>query len=410
MNDCCHTATALLPVEAALERLLAACPPPPETEEVTLADALGRVLAEPVRAQVDVPGHDNSAMDGYAVRRSDLAAARELPLGPVVVAGSAPQALPAGQAARIFTGAPIPAGADAVVMQEQCEARAGSVLLPEDIKSGQNIRRAGEDVRVGSIVLEPSQRLTPQALGLAAAVGVARLRVRRRLRVALLATGDELVPAGQALAPGQIHDSNGPMMAALLAQLGYECVGPDHLADDYAATRDGLAHAATTADVVITTGGVSVGDEDHVKPAVQELGELDLWRVAIKPGKPFAFGRIGATPFLGLPGNPVSVFVTFLILARPFLARQQGLAAQAPGEFRVEAGFEHARPDRKRREYLRVRLRAEGARVVAEAYDHQGSGVLSSTAWADGLVRLEPGQTVTAGEPVPYLPYAQLLA
>lgn len=405
MMDSCSP-PGLLSVDETIERLLASCPPPPPSETVPLAEALGRVLARELRSPVAVPAHDNSAMDGYAVRTGDLANRRQLPVSQYIPAGMAPQPLAAGSAARIFTGAPIPAGADAVVMQEQCEAADGQVLLPERVLPGQNIRRAGDDIRRGDLVLPAGLRLGPQALGLAASVGAAELEVRRRLRIALLATGNELAPPGQPLAPGQIYDSNGPMAAALLTRLGYDVIGPGRLPDDLQATRSALAQVAEQADAVITLGGVSVGEEDHVKPAVEALGALDLWRVAIKPGKPFAFGRIGTTPFLGLPGNPVSVFITFLLLARPYLARLQGRTLGQPPEFALPAGFEHARPDSRRQEYLRARIRNGSV----EIHSRQSSGVLSSTAWAEGLVRVEPGQVIRPGDRVPYIPLAELLS
>jgi molybdopterin molybdotransferase len=406
MHGCSTHPVTLISVDDAVDRLLATCPAPPAIEAVALHQALGRILAAPVCSPIEVPAHDNSAMDGYAVRLADLAETRTLPVSQQIPAGRAPQPLAPASVARIFTGAPIPAGADAVVMQEQCEVQGGRVVLPADIAPGQNIRRAGEDVRTGRTVLQEGVRLRPQEIGMAASVGVPELRVRRRLRVALLTTGSELVRPGQALAPGQIYDSNGPMMAAMLAQLGYECIGPANLPDDLAATRAALERAAAEADVILTTGGVSVGEEDHVKPAVQALGAVDLWRVAIRPGKPFAFGRVGETPFLGLPGNPVSVFVTFLLLARPFLARLQGRYTWATPEFHLPAGFSHTRPDSKRCEYLRARLNLG----VVEIHPHQGSGVLSSAAWAHGLVRVEPGQEIHPRDCVPYIPIANLLS
>ena len=259
------------------------------------------------------------------------------------------------------------------------------------------------------MVLEAGRRLRPQELGLAAAVGAAELQVVRRLKVAVLSTGDELVPPGQPLAPGQIHDSNTSTLIGLLTRLGCECLPPLRLPDDAEATREGLSRVAAAADVIISTGGVSVGEEDHVKAAVSALGALDLWRVAIRPGKPFAFGRVGGTPFLGLPGNPVSVFVTCLILARPFLLKRQGCGALEVPALPVRAGFDWPRPDRKRRDYLRARLQVRDGQWQAHIHPQQGSGVLSSCAWADGLVRLEPGQSVRAGDTVPYLSFNDLL-
>ncbi|RFA30833.1 hypothetical protein CAI21_04040 [Alkalilimnicola ehrlichii] len=400
----------MLSIRDAIAALLAASSPAPRRQTLPIGKALGRTLLQSVTAQADVPGHDNSAMDGYAVSLADLAETRRLPVGSTIQAGARPSELLAGNAARIYTGAPIPTGADAVVMQEQCDAADGYVQLPSDIKPGQNIRRAGEDVARGSTVLQPGRRLRAQELGLIASVGVAEVEVAAPLKIALLTTGDELVPAGRPLAPGQIHDSNGPMLAALVESLGFTALTPRHLPDDPALTRQYLAEAAVGADVIITTGGVSVGDADYVKPAVEALGELGLWKVAIKPGKPFAFGRVGDTPFIGLPGNPVSVFVTFLILARPLLMKLQGIeSVDAPPEFPLPAGFTVERADRRRETFLRTRLCERNGTLWVEAYPHQGSGVLSSTCWADGLVRLKPGQTVAEGDILPYTPMSSLL-
>lgn len=389
-------------MEQAVRRLLAAAPASPSLETIKLSEARGRVLGAALKSPIDVPGHDNSAMDGYAVRVDD---ARDLPVDRLIAAGDAPQSLPAGSAARIFTGAPIPVGADAVVMQEKCREENGRVVLPDEIEPGDNIRGCGGDVQSGTTILDVGVRFGPPELGLAAAVGVEEVKVHRRLRVALLTTGDELAQPGEALAPGQVYDSNGPLVSALLAELGYDCLQPIHLPDDFEATREALERAAAVADVVITTGGVSVGDEDHVKPALEALGHLDLWRVAIKPGKPFAFGWVGDTPVLGLPGNPVSVFVTFLMLVRPFLSRYQGRRSVADTSYNLPAAFDRLHPAPKRREYLRARV-TDGQ---VEIYPHQGSGVLSSAVWAEGLVCVEPGQVIRTGDAVPYLPFSELL-
>ncbi len=405
MTHCSHT-PGMIRLDQALERLLQACPDCLEVEFVPVTQALGRVLAEEVASPIAVPAYDNSAMDGYALRVADLAAGRRLPVAQWIPAGKNPEPLASGSVARVFTGAPIPPGADAVVMQERCVEADGMVELPEGIALGEHIRCAGEDVQVGDVVLQEGVRLRPQDLGMAASVGLAELPVRRRLKVALLTTGDELAQPGEALRPGQIYDSNGPMIAALLAQLGCECIGPRGLPDDAAATRAALAQAAEEADVIVTTGGVSVGEEDHIRPAVEALGSIDMWRVAIKPGKPFAFGRVGDTPLLGLPGNPSSSFVTFLILARPFLCRMQGRHAWAGPEFLLTAAFKHDRPDPKREEFLRARL----TQGVVEIYPHQGSGVLSSAAWAHGLVRVAPGRKIQPRDVVPYIPLSHLLS
>lgn len=397
----------LAPVDEALARLEKAIEPLRDRETIPVDAALGRVLAQQVLSTVDVPGHDNSAMDGYAVNTADLGGEGmvSLPLGHVFQAGCAPGMLMPGTASRIFTGAPIPEGADAVIMQEDCEAGEGEVRLPGTVKPGQHIRRAGEDLHDGDLLFGPGRRLRPEDLGLIASVGVPEVVVYRQLRVALLTTGDELVPPGEPLKPGQIYDANSYTLDGLLTRMGFQTLTLGGLKDTLNGTRDALHEAAAMADVIITTGGVSVGDADYVKTAVEQLGALDLWRVAIKPGKPFAFGRVDTTPFIGLPGNPVSVFITFLILARPLLLRLQGVkGGSQPPCFTVKAAFKKDRPNPKRREYLRARLTQtpEGQRV--ELHDRQGSGVLSSCAWADGLVMVEPGETVGYGDEVRYMP------
>lgn len=411
MSSAADRAGEIPPLDEVITELLRQVPVPPPAETVDLASAHDRVLAEAVASRVDVPGHDNTAMDGYAVRTADIPqAGTHLPVGLTVHAGDVPSSLPPGSAARIFTGAPIPGGADAVVMQERCQADGESVRIDQLPEAGNNIRRAGEDIANGACVLEAGRRLGPAEVGLLASVGADTVAVRRRLRVAVFSTGDELVPAGERLQPGQIHDSNGPMLSALVAELGLEVAEVGHLPDDLAASRERLRAAAGRADAVITVGGVSVGDADVVKAAVEAEGELGLWQVAIKPGKPFAFGRIAQTPFFGLPGNPVSAMVTFLLLVRPFVLRQQGLATNGvPRAYPVRAGFDWHAPNAKRTEFLRARLSADGADPEAALYTHQGSGVLSSMAWADGLIRVEPGQAFTAGDRVPFIPFESML-
>ncbi len=401
---------ALLSWEEALAHLRAAATLV-GTENLPLEEAAGRVLGEPVYSASPVPGFDNSAMDGYAVRSADLAHAQTLPVAVRAAAGEPPQTLPPRAAARIFTGAPIPAGADTVVIQEDCARVGDAVQLPPGVKPGSHIRRAGEDVRAGQLILDRGERLSPQGLGLAAACGVASLLVRRRVRVTLLSTGDELrrVEDGP-LAPGQIYDSNRPMLTALLDRLActVQSLGP--IGDDFATTRATLTAAAADSDLILTTGGVSVGEEDHVKAALESAGELSLWRVAIKPGKPLAFGRLGASHVLGLPGNPVSSFVTFLLFVRPFLAALSGETLNPPVAFPVRAAFARPRPDR-RREFLRARLKPEAdGTLAAEVHPQQSSGALSSTVWAQGLVDIPAGGTVAPGETVRFLPFSGLLA
>jgi molybdopterin molybdotransferase len=386
-----------------------------EAESLSTFDALGRVLAAPVRSTLDVPPADNTAMDGYALRAADVpAAGTVLPVAQRIPAGAAPQPLPAGSAARVFTGAQIPPGADAVVMQEQCEpiggAGLGSVRLLVVPAAGQWIRRRGEDVQRGVDVLAAGQRLTPQALGLAASVGAATLSVRRRPRVALFSTGDELVMPGEPLAPGAIYNSNRFTLRGLLEAAG--CVVADFgiVPDRLDATRDALRRAAAGNDLILSSGGVSVGEEDHVKPAVQAEGWLEAWQIAIKPGKPLAFGAVrrgagGEALFMGLPGNPVSSFVTFLLMVAPVLRALQGSPEALPPAVAVRADFDWPQPDR-RREFLRARLNPAGG---VEIFPNQSSGVLTSAVWADGLIDLPAGQPVRRGDTVQLLLLATLI-
>jgi molybdopterin molybdotransferase len=404
---------AMLSLAQALDRLVQSVRPLSATEAQTVAtiDALGRVLAEDVRSSLDVPPQDNTSMDGYAVRCADLThAGVVLPVSQRIPAGLPPQPLQAGSAARIFTGGQIPAGADAVVMQEQCEAVDAGVRINAVPAPGQWIRRRGEDVAEGAAVLSRGERITPQAMGLAASVGAATLRVARRPRVALFSTGDELVMPGEPLTPGAIYNSNRFTLRGLIQALGCECTDLGIVPDRLAATRDALRQAARGHDVIVTSGGVSVGEEDHLKAAVQAEGRLDLWQIAMKPGKPLAFGEVGrgdggSTYFLGLPGNPVSSFVTFLMAVRPVLLHLQGATQRQPYAFAVRADFDWSRPDR-RQEFLRVRRNDGGG---LDLFAHQGSGVLTSAVWGDGLVDNPPGQAIRRGDVVRYLPFSELL-
>jgi molybdopterin molybdotransferase len=409
--DCTPKTSDLRSYEDALAVLLGHARPVAKRERVALHDALGRVLAAPVASPIDVPGWDNSAMDGYAVRSADLAGERpRLQIAQRIPAGVAGEALAPGSAARIFTGAPLPPGADTVVIQEVCERDGDTVTIREAPNAGANIRRAGEDIRAGAEVLAAGTRLDAVHLGLAASVGVAELEVCRRIRVALVCSGDELVMPGQPLAPGQIYNSNQFTAAGLLRALGCEVVQLGIVEDTLDATCDALSRGAAAADLVLATGGVSVGEEDHVKPAVERLGSLDLWKIAIRPGKPLAFGRVGTTPFIGTPGNPVSLFVTFLLFARPFILRMQGRSNVAPVVIPATADFDWPRPDR-RREYVRARLEPAGdgsARV--QVYSSRSSGVLSSVAWANGLAVVPGGQVLARGDPVDFMPFSELLA
>ncbi|WP_313079883.1 gephyrin-like molybdotransferase Glp [Pulveribacter sp.] len=403
--------SSLKPLDEALAELLAHASPLDGGETVDSFEADGRVLLADAVSALQVPPQDNSAMDGYALRSADVAAPGALlPVSQRIPAGSVGHALQPGTAARIFTGAPVPPGADAVVMQEDCEVvEDGTVRVNAAPQAGQNIRRAGEDIALGATVLAAGTRLTPAALGLAASIGLAQLPVARRPRVALFSTGDELVMPGQVppaqMKPGSIYNSNRFVLRAMLQRLGCEVTDLGIVPDRLEATVDALRQAAAGHDLILTSGGVSVGEEDHVKPAVQSLGSLDLWLIAMKPGKPFAYGRVGGAHFIGLPGNPVSSLVTFAVLVRPFLLRLQGMHDVAPKSIAATAAFTWPRAD-KRREFLRVRLNAEGQ---LERYANQGSGVLTSTVWGDGLVDVAPGQTIAPGDTVRFIPFAELL-
>jgi len=396
----------MLSVEEALARLLAQARRIADAEVVSTLAAHGRVLAQPVVSALDVPPMDNSQMDGYAVRCADVTAApTTLRVTQRIAAGHPGQPLAPGSAARIFTGAPLPEGADAIVMQEASTAAGDRVTINEVPRPGAWIRRAGFDVRRGATILPAGRRLQPQDCGLAASIGVAQLPVVRRPRVAVFFTGDELVMPGEPLPPGRIYNSNRFVLRGLLERLGCEAIDLGIVPDDFERTRAAFVEAAGRADLIVTSGGVSVGEEDHVKPAVQAEGSLDLWQIAMKPGKPLAFGEVRGVPFIGLPGNPVSSFVTFLLFARPFILRLQGVAEAAPKALSLRADFDWPKPDR-RREFLRVRLNDAGG---LELFTNQNSAVLTSTSWADGLVDHPAGETISRGQTVRYLPFAELL-
>ncbi len=398
--------TSLLTVEQAQAFLLAQARPVSDIESIETSSALGRVLAVPLCATVNVPPLDNSAMDGYAVHAADLNPAGEtrLPLVQRIIAGCLGQTLVRGTAARIFTGAAIPSGADAVVMQEHCTAEAGAVVVHRAVPKGENIRRTGEDIAVGSTVLAAGVRFRPQEMGVAASIGLATVPVFRRLRVAVFFTGNEIVMPGQPLAEGQIYNSNRTTLLGLLAALGADVIDLGIVPDELAPTVEVLRLAAAQADVVITSGGVSVGEEDYVKAAVAQQGALTMWKVNMKPGKPLAFGRVGDAFFLGLPGNPVSAMITFCLFARPFLLRCQGAVATAPLTLPVAADFDWPKAS-KRREFLRAKLDQN----MVSLYPHQGSGVLTSVAWADGLVELREHVAIARGQPVTFIPFSELL-
>ena len=413
------TRAPLLTLDDATAQLLAHATPLADTESVSTFDADGRVLAQDVVSALQVPPQDNSSMDGYALRCADL---QQQPASPLLVtqriaAGSSGQALQPGQAARIFTGAPIPPGADAVVMQEDCELLDAmdtdgfaKVKVHGAVKPGQWIRRSGEDVTRGSVVLAAGSRLSPAGLGMAASVGMDRLQVVRKPRVALFSTGDELVMPG-AVAPadmreGAIYNSNRFFLRAMLLRLGCEVSDLGIVPDQRDATVQALQQAAQRHDLILTSGGVSVGEEDHIRPAVLSLGTLDLWQIAVKPGKPFAYGRVGGAHFIGLPGNPVSSFVTFALLVRPFLLRLLGVPDVAPVVVAARADFDLPRVDR-RREFLRVRRNAGGG---LDLFSNQSSGVLTSAVWGDGLVDHPAGKIIAKGDTVRFIALSDLLS
>jgi molybdopterin molybdotransferase len=394
----------LLSVDEALGILLAGARPVGEVVEVPTLEATGRVLARPQRSTMDVPPMDNSAMDGYAVRLADVQKHPKLKVAQRIMAGSVGKPLEPGSAARIFTGAPIPPGADAVVMQEHCEAQSDVVSIKKVPKPGEWIRLAASDVKKGGEILPAGKRLLPQDTGLAASVGIATLPVFRKVRLGLFFTGDELVMPGEALPPGRIYNSNRFTLRGLGEVFGCELRDYGIVPDSLDATRAILRKAAAECDVIVTSGGVSVGDADFVKPAVEAEGELLMWKIAMKPGRPLAFGKVGRASFIGLPGNPVSSFVTFLIFVRPFLLSTQGVADPAPKAIAVRADFDWPEPD-ARREFLRVKWNAQGG---LDLYPTQDSAVLTSTAWADGLVDNPAQQAIRKGDSVRFLPYSEL--
>ncbi|AMB78828.1 molybdenum cofactor biosynthesis protein MoaA [Pseudomonas fragi] len=395
----------LMPVEIALARLLALAEAAPirDTESLALAACEGRVLAQDLISTLDLPPWPNSAMDGYALNLADWSG-MPLPVSQRIFAGQAPEPLAAGTCARIFTGAPVPAGADCVEMQENAQVQAdGRVVFTEALHAGQNIRPQGQETTVGETVLAAGTRLGPIEQGLAASLGCAALDVIRRVRVAVLSTGDELIEPGQALGPGQIYNSNRVLLCSWLTRLGCEVVDAGILPDDLPATRQRLAELGAV-DLILSTGGVSVGEADFLGIALREEGELALWKLAIKPGKPLTCGHFRGVPVIGLPGNPASTLVTFALLARPYILRRQGVQAVEPLKFQVPAGFVWPKAG-NRREYLRGRLE-QGRAVI---YKNQSSGVLRSAAWAEGLVEVLEGRTLVEGDLAGFIPLSEVL-
>ncbi len=408
----------MLTAQQALDHLLSNAKAVGESETVAMQAALGRVLAENVNSLVDVPPLDNTSMDGYAVRTADTqVSGSTLKIAQRIPAGSVGTQLEPGTAARIFTGAPVPPGADAVVMQEDCavpEDSTDQVQVNIAPTSGQWIRRRGEDLTAGKTALTAGTFLRPQELGVAASAGLTHLNVKRKVRVAAFFTGDELSLPGEPLKPGGIYNSNRDTLLACIKSLGCDATDFGIVPDSLEATRETLRKASKDHDLIITSGGVSVGEEDHIKPAVTAEGRLDLWQIAIKPGKPLAFGAVrkssenqdGETWFIGLPGNPVSSFVTFLLFVRPFILRLQGRDTGMPQSYPMRADFDWLKGDR-RNEFLRVKINSQGG---LDLFPNQSSGVLTSASWGDGLVDCPPGQVFQSGDIVKYIPFSALLS
>lgn len=406
-------AKALMSVDDAIAAMQDYVTAVTEEEVLPLSDCLGRVLAADQISPIDVPGFDNSAMDGWAVFRADLAedGPSRLPVGGRIAAGHplAEAAVP-GKAYRIFTGAPVPVGPDAVIMQEQCVEADGFVTLPKRPKLFDNIRKAGESVSRGGIPLMAGIRLGPQHLGVAATIGLSALPVIRPLRVAIFSSGDEVREPGQPLPPGAIYDANRHSLRALLQGLGTQVSDLGILPDRLEVIQSTLARAAKDHDLIITSGGVSVGEEDHIKTAVSALGELHLWRLALKPGKPLALGRVDGVAFLGLPGNPVAVMVAFLLFGRPLLDRLSGAVHVSPRRYPLAAGFALSKKP-GRREFPRARVTYTVFGPVVELHTSDSSGVLTSMTSSDGLLDLAAeGVEIAPGDMVPFIPFAELLA
>jgi len=410
------TKPPMLTAQQALDHLLSHAQTVGEMEKVAVQSALGRVLAENINSLVDVPPLDNTSMDGYALRTADAQnQGSTLRIAQRIPAGSMGTQLEIGTAARIFTGAPVPPGADTVVMQEDCtvDGDGNQVVINIAPTSGQWIRRRGEDLAVGKTALTAGTFLRPQELGVAASAGLTHLNVKRRVKVAAFFTGDELALPGEPLKPGGIYNSNRDTLLACLKSLGCDATDLGIVPDRLDATRDALRKASKDHDLIITSGGVSVGEEDHIKPAVTAEGRLDLWQIAIKPGKPLAFGAVrksddskaGEAWFIGLPGNPVSSFVTFLLFVRPFILKLQGRGSKQPQSYLMRADFDWLKADR-RNEFLRVRINERGG---LDLFPNQSSGVLTSASWGDGLVDCPPNQPIKAGDMVNYIPFDTLL-
>ena len=391
---------ALVPVNEVISSLLDAAVCVTQTEQVSIDVALGRVVAQDHVSAIDVPPEDNSAMDGYALNVDPghgITVGEPIDVSQRIAAGHVGQPLQAGSLARIFTGAQIPPGANAVIMQEEVELRDSKVVLTRLPQPGANIRPRAQDIKQGEVIIPVGTKLGATELGLLASIGCDTVTVYRKLKIALLSTGDELVHPGKPLAQGQIYNSNLFLLKALIEKMGMESEALDIVADDLELTREALLYAAENSDCIVSTGGVSVGEEDYVKSAVEQLGNLSIWRIKMKPGKPLAFGDVSGTPFFGLPGNPVSTFVTFCILARPYLLKYQGCNSVLPRLYQFKADFDYQ--GGTRREYIRVRLQDDSQQgVVVEKYPQQGSGILTSTSWATALAIVEPESSIEKGQ------------
>ncbi|MDG6774558.1 molybdopterin molybdotransferase MoeA [Thiomicrorhabdus sp. ZW0627] len=391
--------------DEALHYLLSQVETTQKTETIPVFEALGRVLAKGIVSDVNVPPHDNSMMDGYALHSYDLEHNSTLTVSQRIPAGSQPQPLKAGTAARIFTGAPIPEGANAVVMQEETEADGEQVkITSEKTRPGQNIRKLGEDIALGDEILKAGHKLRPQDLGLITSIGIGEVEVYQPLKIATFTTGDELLEPGEAPQPGKIFNANRYVLAGLIPALGFELIDLGQVEDTLEATIEAMKQAASIADVVVTTGGVSVGEEDHIKPAIDQLGSLDMWKVKMKPGKPLAYGDIQGTPFIGLPGNPVSAFATFNLFARPYLLKMQGANELKSKPIWLEAMFAWPKPG-FRREFARAKLVNKNQKTYVDIYPNQGSGVLTSTVWAEGFVVIPEDTVIQKGDKVAFYPF-----
>jgi molybdopterin molybdotransferase len=407
MSGCSCDSGKLQSFESALEQLVNAATSVQETEVVELQEALGRVLARDIHSTLSVPPADNSAMDGYAVCAKDLADGKVFQISQRVAAGHQAEAIQRGTAVRLFTGSEIPRGADTVIMQEECQLEGEGVRFVGLPHKGDNIRKAGQDINIGDKVITQGTILAPQHLGVLASVGVADVSVYRRLRVAVLNTGDELVMPGMPCPKSKIYNSNFFTLTGLLSRLGCDIWTPGIVKDTPEATQQALAKAAGHADLIISSGGVSVGEEDHVKSAVEALGSLSLWRLAIKPGKPLAFGEVKGTPFIGLPGNPSSVLVTFLMLARPYLLKMQGVHHVLPRHYQVQAGFDRSKAV-SRKEFVRVIVSNDNGTLFAAPAHSQSSGVLSSAVMADGLLVIPEHHQVSHGDMLNFIPFSEV--